>query len=148
MAALQNNDRYIGELLVKDGIISREDLDHGLQEQKKGRDFLCSTLVHLGFASEEKIFSILSLQIGVPFLKLDEQSPDPDLLNKIPGSLALGCKFMPLKTEQETLYLASSDPLNTESIEEIKNYLGFERAKVFLVGDADLRSAIHKYYGI
>ena len=61
MAAIQNNDQYIGQLLIRDGVITARELDRGLEEQRKNRDFLCSNLVRLGFATEEKIFSFQPL---------------------------------------------------------------------------------------
>jgi hypothetical protein len=148
MTALQNNDLYIGELLIRDGVIRQEDLDRGLTEQKKSRDFLCSTLVRLGFASEEKIFSILSLQIGVPFFNLKEAKIDPLILNRVPGNFALACRFVPLKTVDDVLYIAMADPMNTGAIDEIKSYLGIEKVKIFLSGDNDIRQTIKTFYGI
>lgn len=148
MAAIQNNDQYIGQLLVRDGIITSTELDRGLAEQRKNREFLCSNLVRLGLASEEKIFSILSLQIGVPFLSLKEVKTDPSVLSLIPGTFALACKCVPLKTVEDVFYVAMSDPLNGRAVDEIKSYVGFEKVKVFLAGDADIRSTIQKYYGI
>ena len=94
MTALQNNDQYVGELLVRDGIISSEDLRRGLEEQKINKDFLCSTLVKLGFASEEKIFSILSLQIGVPYLNLKDFKIEPAALKAFTGNFDIRIAFV------------------------------------------------------
>jgi len=146
VSAIQNNDRYIGMLLVKDGVITQGDLQRGLDEQKKGRDFLCAPLVRLGLASEEKIFSILSLQIGVPYLSLKDLSIDPFIVNRLPGRLAASCRCLPVKEADGTMYVAMADPLNSQVIDEIRSYLGVERIKVFLTGDNDLQSAIQKYY--
>jgi len=148
MMALQNNDSYIGQLLVKDGLINKDDLSRGLEEQKKNRDFLCATLVRMGLASEERVFSILSLQIGVPFLLLRDCPIDPSVLNVVPGNFAAACGFMPLKSEGDQLFLATADPLNGRATEEIRSYLGFNRLKVFLAGDNDVRQTIKKYYGV
>ncbi len=146
MSAIQNNDRYIGALLVKDGVITEGDLQRGLDEQKKNRDFLCTILVRLGMASEEKIFSILSLQIGVPYLSLKELAIDPFIVNRLPGHLAASCRCLPVKETGGTMYVAMADPLDSQVIDEIRSYLGVERIKAFLTGDDDLRSALQKYY--
>ncbi len=146
--ALQNNDSYIGRLLVTDGLINEDELNRGLEEQKRNRDFLCATLVRLGLASEERIFSILSLQIGIPFLLLRDCPIDPSILNAVPGNFAAACNFMPLKSEGDQLFLATADPLNGRALEEIRTYLGFNRMKVFLAGDNDVRQTIKKYYGV
>ncbi len=148
MTAIQDNDQYIGQLLIKDGIITDVELERGLAEQKKNREFLCSSLVKLGFASEEKIFSILSLQIGVPFLNMREVSVDPAVLKRIPGRFALACKCMPIKIEEGVFYVAMTDPLNRRAVKEISTYAGVQRVKVFLAGDNDIREVIKKYYGL
>jgi type IV pilus assembly protein PilB len=148
MTPLQNNDTYIGQLLVRDRIITNDDLNLGLQEQKKNRDLLCNTLVRLGLASEEKIFSILSLQIGVPYLNLKDFAMDPSLLHFIPGNLALACQCVPLKKTEDTLYVAMGDPMNATAIEEIKAYCGIDKLKIFLAGNNELRGVIKKYYGL
>ena len=110
--AIQNDDSYIGQLLVKDGLINKEELSRGLEEQKKNREFLCATLVRLGLASEEKVFSILSLQIGIPYLLLRDCPIDPTVLNAVPGNFAAACSFMPLKAEGDQLFLATAGSEN------------------------------------
>ena len=148
MTPLQNNDQYIGELLVRDGIISNEDLLKGLEEQKNNKDFLCSTIVKLGFASEEKIFSILSLQIGVPYLNLKDFKIEPAVLKVLPGNFALACKCIPLKKVGDCLFVTLTDPLNSKAVEEIRSYAGVDKLKIFLSGENDIREAIKKHYGL
>ena len=148
MIPLQNNDRYIGQLLVKDGIITTDDLEKGLQEQKRNAFHLCTNLVRLGFASEERIFSILSLQIGVPFVSLKEVKVDPRALNLMPANFAKAFGCLPLKRIEDVVYLAMSDPLNAGAVEEIRAYLGVPKLKVFLAGDMDIDEAIKSHYNI
>jgi hypothetical protein len=146
MGAIQNNDRYIGQLLVKDGIINDEELEQGLEEQKRSRDYLCSTLVRLGLATEEKVFSILSLQIGVPYLGLKDTQVDPLALRRMPGKLAKAFNCLLLRISEDVAYLAMTDPMNAKAIDEIRSYLGVTRVKTFLSGDQDIALALHKYY--
>jgi type IV pilus assembly protein PilB len=149
MAPLQNNDRYIGQLLIKDGVITATDLEKGLQEQKRNApSHLCTNLVRLGFASEEKIFSILSLQIGVPFVNLKEVKIDPVILNLMPARLAMTFRCLPLRRVGDVIYIAMSDPLNTKAIKEIKSYLGVSKLKIFLAGDMDVQETIKSHYGL
>lgn len=142
VAALQNNDTYIGQLLLKDGIITQQELQRGLVEQKKNKDFLCSTIVRLGLASEEKIYSILSLQIGVPFLSLDDVKIDEGL----PGQFALACLCLPLKMMGDVCYVVMADPLNTKAVEKIKTYLHSDKVRVFLSGENAIRQALKMHY--
>ncbi len=148
MSALQNNDRYIGQLLLKDGIITQQDLSRGLEEQKKSRNHLCEVLVRLGVASEEKVFSILSLQIGVPYVSLKDFQVDATALRRMPGKLAKAFKCLPLRISGDVAYLAMSDPLDNQASEEIRSYLSVSKLKIFLAGDQDIELALHKYYDL
>ena len=145
--ALQQNDKYIGGLLISDGIITPDDLHRGLAEQKKSREYLCATLVRLGLASEEKVFSILSLQIGVPYICLKDFKADPSVTNRMPGNLARALRCFLLRIMDDTAYVAMSDPLRARSVQEIQDYLGVAKLKLFLAGDADLNVALQKAYG-
>lgn len=148
MIALQKNDQYIGQLLLRDGLITGDELQKGLKEQRDKREFLCSTLVRMGIASEEKIFSILSLQIGIPYLSLKDFKVDPVVLGRVPGGFARAFKCMPLKVVDDIFYVAMSDPLNMSAVDEFKAYFGLDKLKIFLSGDNDICEAIKKYYGI
>jgi type IV pilus assembly protein PilB len=61
------DETFVGKILVEKGIITREQLEAGLLEQKKCGELICEILVRLGFASQNKIFEILSEQIGVTY---------------------------------------------------------------------------------
>jgi hypothetical protein len=148
MTALQNNDVYIGQLLMKEGVINQDDLLRGLEEQKKRRDHLCATLVQMGFASEEKVFSILSLQIGVPFLSLKDAQVDSNGLSRMPGKLAKAFGCLLLRVAGDVAFLAMSDPLNAQTIDEIRAFLGVSKVKIFLAGDQDIADALHRYYDL
>jgi type IV pilus assembly protein PilB len=148
MIPIQDNDEYIGQLLVRERVITEEELEKGLEEQHKNHSFLCESLVRLGFASEEKIFSILSLQIGIPFVNLQEVSVDPLALNRVPGKLAQGFKCIPLRVVDDVFYVAMADPLNTRAVQEIKDYLNVDKVKIFLAGENDIHAFLSRYYGI
>ena len=143
---IQDNDSYIGQLLIKDGIINRDDLTRGLEEQKRAQDHLCATLVRMGFASEEKVFSILSLQIGIPYLNLKDAQIDPVVLHRMPVKLARAFKCVLLRFVDGVPFLAMADPLNTRAVKEIQAYLGVDKAKIFLAGDQEITLALQKYY--
>jgi type IV pilus assembly protein PilB len=145
--SLQRDNSYIGELLVRDGIITHEDLDRGLHEQKQNHEYLCTTLVRLGLASEEKIFSILSLQIGIPYISLRDFKPDPAVVHRMPGKLAHAFRCVLLRFVDDVAYVAMTDPLKSRATQEIQDYLGVSRLKLFLAGDADLDDTLQKVYG-
>lgn len=137
----------IGQMLIEEGVITSDQLDAGLKEQKKTHEFICTTLARLGFASEEKIFSVLSTQLNIPYVRIKEIDISADVITKIPAKCVFHYKFMPIKIEKNELTCAVIDPLNIQILDDIKLLLGFE-VEAVLSTEKDILEAIHKYYGV
>ncbi|MFH1440915.1 MAG: ATPase, T2SS/T4P/T4SS family [Candidatus Omnitrophota bacterium] len=137
----------IGQKLIDEGIITSEQLEIGLREQKKTGNFICTTLLKLGFASEEKLFGILARQLGIPYLKLKNVVIDPEVIKKVPAKFASHYKIIPLELRDNTLLVAMTDPLDVRILDDMRLLLGFE-VKGALVSEIQIQEAIHKYYGV
>lgn len=137
----------IGEILVNEGIITSEELDVGLREQKKSGTLICTTLVKLGFVSEEKVFNVLSRQLNVPFVKIKNTDIKPEVIQKVPAKFASHYKIIPLEYKDDTLIIAMADPLDIRTLDDIKLLLGIEVRGV-LAGESEIQEAIAKYYGV
>ena len=68
--------RYIGELLVDAGLISREQLDNALDAQKidSVKKQIGDILVELGYITENQLHEVLEFQLGIPYIDLDRKS--------------------------------------------------------------------------
>lgn len=141
------NNIQIGQMLIEEGVITPQQLETALREQQKTKEFICSALVRLGFASEEKIFSVLSKQLKIPYIKIKDITISPDVISKIPAKFASHFKLMPIEIEKNVLTCAVTDPLNVQILDEIRLLLGFE-VKAVLSGEKDILESIHKYYGL
>jgi len=137
----------LGEMLLDAGVITPEQLEAGLKEHKRTKEFLGVTLVKLGFISEEKLIPILSKQLGIPYVNIKEMNISPEIIKKVPAKFASHYKLMPIKMENGTLVIAVTDPLDIHTIDDIKLLLGYE-VKPVLAGEKDILEAIKKYYGI
>lgn len=137
----------IGQLLIDEGLITSAQLEIGLNEQKKTGDFICATLVKLGFSSEEKIFSVLSRQLSIPYVKIKDKTISPDTIEKVPAKFASHYKIMPLELKENCLQVAMTDPLDIHTLDDIRLLLGFE-VKPVLASELEIREAIRKYYGV
>ena len=137
----------IGQMLIDEGVIFPEQLEEGLREQKKTKEFICSILVRLGFAAEEKILSVLSRQLNIDHIKIKEIQVSLDVVTRIPAKFAFHYKMMPIKIENNILTCAVTDPLNIQILDDIKLLLGFQ-IKSVLAGEKDILESIHKYYGV
>lgn len=137
----------IGQMLIDEEVIDSEQLEAGLIEQKKTNEFICSVLIRLGYATEENIFSVLSKQLSIPYVKIKDVQIHPDVITKIPAKFAFHYKLMPLNIENNILTCAVVDPFNVQILDDIKLLLGFE-VKAVLAGEKDILEGIHSYYGV
>lgn len=95
----------------------------------------------------EKIFSVLSRQLGIPCVRTKDKKIDKFVLEKVPAKFASHYKLMPLDLKGKTLTVVVTDPLDVHTLDDIKLLLGLEIQPV-LGGEKDILEAIKKYYGI
>lgn len=137
----------IGQILIDEGIITPEQLSAGLEEQKKTGDFICTTLVKLGFASEERVFTTLSRCLKVPYVKLKDKDIEPQIIQKVPARFASHYKIIPLEIQDNKLIIAMINPLDIRALDDIRLLLDIE-VKGALVSELEIQEAIRKYYGV
>ncbi len=135
----------LGELLVRDGLITLDQLKRALLEQKNTGMRLGYTLVKLGFVEETEISKMLARQYRMPAVDLSRFEVDPKILKLIPPDIAVKHTVLPLKREGRTLTVAIADPNNVTAIEDLKFVT---RCDVFpvIAGEYTLRNAIERYY--
>jgi len=137
----------IGEMLIDEKVITPGQLEAGLKEQKKTGKFICQTIVDLGFAMEEKIFTVLSRQLGIPYVRIKDGVIAKAVIEKVPAKFASHYKLMPLELKGNKLTIIVTDPLDVHTLDDIKLLLSLDIHPV-LGGEKDILEAIKKYYGI
>jgi len=141
------DDILIGQALIDKGVITAEQLETGLREQKKTGNFICTTLVKLGLAPEDKIFSVLSHQLNIPYVKVKDREIAPVVIQKVPAKFASHYKIIPLDFKDNCLIIAMTDPLDIRTLDDIRLLLGWE-VKAVLASELEIQEAIRKYYGV
>jgi len=137
----------VGKVLVEKGIITPEQLETGLLEQKKCGELICEILVKLGFAPQEKIFSILAEQLDVAYVDLKNKLIDPFVISKISAKFASHYRIIPIEFKNQTITIAMANPLDIRTIDDIRLLSGLE-VKPVLSSDQEIQEAIRKYYGV
>lgn len=137
----------IGQMLIEEGIITSDQLEKGLIEQKITGDFICTVLVKLGFISEERILNLLSRQLNIPYIKLNTIDIEPLMIQKVPAKFVSHYKIMPLEFKNNVLTIAMTDPLDIRTLDDIRLLLGVE-VKGVLASEVEIQEAIRKYYGV
>jgi type IV pilus assembly protein PilB len=143
-AAAGGSDR-LGETLLRDGLISREQLVQAFAEQKASRHRLGYCLVKLGLVPEIEITKVLARQYRMPAVDLSRFEVDPKILKLVPGDVATKGVVLPLKREGRTLTIAMADPSDLGLLEDIKFITRFDLFPV-IAGEYTLRSLIEKHY--
>jgi type IV pilus assembly protein PilB len=137
----------LGELLVRNNLISKEQLAKALEEQKEsgGQLRLGSILIKNGLISEPDLTSFLSRQYGVPSINLSEFEVDAAVIKTIPVDIAQKYQIVPVNRAGSTLIIAMSDPSNIFAIDDIKFMTGYN-VEVVVASETAIKSAIDKYY--
>jgi type IV pilus assembly protein PilB len=136
----------IGDLLVREGLITREQLARALQEQKQSGTRVGYNLVKLGFIEENELTKMLARQYKMPAIDLARFEVDPKIAKMIPTELAVKNLVIPLKRDGRTLTIAMADPTNLGVLEDLKFITRYDIFPV-IAGEFTLRNVIEKIYG-
>ena len=107
-----NSSERIGDLLVREGLITKDQLDKALQEQRQNGTRVGYNLVKLGFIQEIELTKMLARQYKMPAVDLSKFEVDPKIVKLIPADLAVKNLVLPLKRDGRTLTVAMADPTN------------------------------------
>ena len=136
----------IGELLIREGLITREALEKALHEQKNTGMRLGYNLVKLGFIDEVDLTRMLARQYRMPAVDLSNFEVDARIAKLIPPELAQRHLVLPLKREGRTLTVAMADPSDLGVIDDLKFITRYDIFPV-IAGEYTLRNAIERHYG-
>ena len=136
----------LGEILVRENLISPQNLREALDYQREHGGRLGFNLVKLGLISDDMITAVLSRQYGIPSVNLDLFNIDPSVLRLIPQEVAQKHSVLPLSRVGATLTLAMVDPTNVFALDDVKFMTGLNVEPV-VVAEGSVQQAIAKYYG-
>jgi type IV pilus assembly protein PilB len=135
----------LGDLLMKEGLITQDQLGKALQEQRTNGTRLGYNLVKLGFVQETEITKMLARQYRMPAVDLARFEVDPKIVKMIPADIALKHLVLPLKREGRVLTVAMADPTNMSIIDDLKFITRYDIFPV-IAGEYTLRGALEKNY--
>jgi len=135
----------VGEMLVNKKLITSGQLELAVKEQQKTGELLGQTLNKMGFLKEEQFLLVISEQLNIPFVKLQDVNIDTSAIKKLPAKFAWYYKIVPISYVDGKLTVATFDPLC--SLNDVKKFLGYEIIPV-LATENDLTKTIEKYYGV
>lgn len=138
----------LGELLLRDRLITNTQLEEALESQAGRGIKLGSALFELGYVEENALGRALSAKLGVPFVGRSELSSIPgDLIRDFSRSMAVKYNVMPFKLERNRLGLAMSDPNDFRALEDIAFMTG-RVVQPYIAPDVHISDAQARYYRI
>ncbi|MFL5486251.1 MAG: GspE/PulE family protein, partial [Gemmatimonadaceae bacterium] len=135
----------IGDLLLREGLVTQEQLNKALQEQRHNGTRVGYNLVKLGYVKETDLTRMLARQHKMPAVDLTKFQVDPRIAKLIPGELAMKHSVLPLKRDGRTLTVAMSDPATLSVLDDIKFITRLDIFPV-IAGEFTLRNQIEKFY--
>ncbi|MFN6964616.1 MAG: type IV-A pilus assembly ATPase PilB [Pyrinomonadaceae bacterium] len=135
----------LGEILVRENLISQQQLREALDYQRENGGRLGTNLVKLGIISDDVITAVLSRQYGVPSINLDLFHIEPDVIRLISQDVALKYTVLPISKLGSTLTLAMADPTNVFALDDIK-FMTSLNVEPVIASETSINIAIAKYY--
>jgi MSHA biogenesis protein MshE len=135
----------IGDLLIANKIISQEQLDTALSEQRKSGHKLGRTLVEHGFISEDELLDVLTRQLNLPFIDLKRYHLKPEVVRLIPEVQARRFRALALEDSRGALLIGMADPTDIFAYDELARVLR-RSFRLAVVRETDLLKAIDIMY--
>lgn len=135
----------LGEILVRENLITSQQLREALDYQRNNGGRLGSNLIKLGIISDEVITSVLSRQYGVPSINLELFHIDEETVKLISHEVSMKYTVLPISKVGATLTMAMADPTNVFAMDDIKFMTGLNVEPV-IASEASIQSAIATYY--
>jgi type IV pilus assembly protein PilB len=136
----------LGEILLKESLITQDQLEKALEFQRSNGGKLGSCLTKMGFITDDDITGVLSRQYGVPSINLKYYEIDPNVIKLIPQDTALRYQVIPLSRVGSVLTIAMTDPTNVFAMDDIKFMTGFNVEPV-VASESAIGEAIGRFYG-
>ena len=136
----------LGEMLVDEGIITPEQLQEALQEQKTKGGRLEMILITRGYVTQDVIMAFVGTQLGIPHVSLTEITIPAEVIATLPDSIAVNHCLIPVFLKDKKLTVAMADHLNVFAIDDVKMMTGFE-VEPAIASEADIKAMHKKYYG-
>ncbi|HVX88685.1 MAG TPA: type IV-A pilus assembly ATPase PilB [Gemmatimonadales bacterium] len=145
MATAAAGNERLGDILIREGLINKDQLNTALVEQKATGHRLGYVLVKLGLVQELEVTKVLAKQYRMPAVDLSRFEVDPKIIKLVPADMAVKQTVLPLKREGRTLTVAMADPTNNALIDDLKFITRYDLFPV-IAGEYTLRTLIEKHY--
>jgi MSHA biogenesis protein MshE len=136
----------VGDLLVEEKVITREQLAYALEEQKRSGSKLGKTLLNLGFVEEAVLLNALSKQLNIPFVDIKTFSYQRDDVRALKETISRRFRVSVLRKTNSKIVLGMSDPTDIFCLDEVAKYFDVPIEPV-IVRESELLEVLDSSYG-
>jgi type IV pilus assembly protein PilB len=132
----------LGHLLIRNGIVTPEQVEEALEIQKTSGEKLGTILVGKGYCTEEQIAHALASKTGFEFISLNSVGIDPEAAKLISTETALKYRALPVALNDGVLYVAMEDPNDVVAMDDLSLLTGYT-IRPIIVSDTEIESALN-----
>lgn len=136
--------KYLGELLVSKGRLKDWQLAAALQEQTSTKEFLGHLLVRKGWVTEEALLEALGEQLGIPYVRLDQEAVDWTVARAFPQNLLKERVCFPFRLTNQGIMIAIANPLDVLAVSELEQAARPQHVQLVLASTQSIRAAIQR----
>ena len=133
-------------MLMDEGLISQEQLEHARDEQRRTGELLCEAVVRLGLISEEDIASAIVRHYGLPFIKVGKYAANDQVAKTFPERFLRQYLIVPLDRIGAITTIAAANVMNEDILGELEKIAG-SQVQLFVGLQTDVKSAIQARFG-
>jgi type IV pilus assembly protein PilB len=143
---MARKQEFLGEILVKKGFITDEDLESALSYQKTNKKFLGSILLSRGLITDQQLFEAFSEQFNLPLVHIKDKPIDWDLVDMFPKSLIIEHRCFPLEKTEDSIIIAVNDPLDAWIVTEAEVHAKDYKIERILTFNSDIDEMLEKHH--
>ena len=133
--------KRLGEILIEDGVLTKENLEEALHQQKKEGGLIGQILIRLGYISEENLVAAIGKQLQIPYLPLSNYSINIEATQAFGEDFCRKNMMLAFDRDDKRIYLALADPLNDTAIGEVQKKTNL-KAQVFISTGSEIFSML------
>jgi len=137
--------KYLGEILIANNLVTKEQLKDALTEQQETKEKLGAILLKRGYVTEDVLLRSLAESFRIPMMRLEGLKIDDNLSKILPEKMAKKFMAMPVSVTDNILKVAMTDPTNMAIIDEIEAETR-HKVSIVLASEKEIRESIEKFY--
>ncbi len=138
--------KRLGDILVSAGLVTDEQLEWALEEQKQGYRRVGEVLIEAGWVTEDDIAEARSLQLDIAHIQLGDYPIDQDVIRMVPEPVARTYRLVPISASDGKVAVAMGDPLDVEAIDAAQRVTR-KRIEPLLASESRITATLDKVYG-